>query len=73
MLAVALIVISIAIHFLHHWNNVGRQKEIAKKEIGFAMFVIVAGVISIAICALIMCFDRLSSTSDRVLVNPVKR
>ena len=71
MLVVALVALSIAIRFLHRLNNVGRQKEIAKKKIGLAVLVIMAGVISIAICALLMCFDRPSSTSERVLANPV--
>ena len=32
MLAVALIVISIAIRFMRRWNDVGQQKAIAKKR-----------------------------------------
>ena len=68
MLAVALIVISIAIRFIHRWNDVVQQKAIAK--IGLVVLVIVVA-ISIAVCALLMCFDRPSSTSNRVLVNPV--
>ena len=74
MLAVALIVISIAIRFMRRWNDVGQQKAIAKK--GLVVLVIVVGAISIAVCALLMCFDRPSSTSERDLVkpaNPVKR